>query len=317
MTTAVTSTVIDHSTDAGYNTWVSEIITMLFTTLGLTQTTDTGQTTGSGLTRPAVSTMNAYIVGRFNDTAQSTTPIFFRIDFGTGNSTSSPAMRLTVGGGSNGSGTITTPYTLTAMGVTNASAPSSTVTPYVTRACYNGTAGVFWFAWKVNAGGTTNQCLGGWIINRSADNTGAVTTDAVNIMTNSLSANTNGSTNSECYMCAFSHLTSIAYNVSSGGNSWPNPNHSYAPFLPSGFTLFSGNAQVLPAFQYTPVIGVTPWWGLALYSELGMGSTQTLTIVGSTSHTYINAGSLFGVTSTFGPQSLSMTSTWGIVALWE
>lgn len=313
MPTATLTTPIDHTTNAGYNAWVSELITLLFTTLGLTQTADTGQTNGTGLTVPATNTMNAYVVGRFNDTAQSTTPIFFRLDFGTGGGANYPQIRLTVGTGSNGSGTITGQATLTGMGITNNVAAASPTNPYITRACYNPTAGVFWLGWK--QGGNPSYpatCLAGLLICRSADSTGAVTTDAFNVLTNAGNANSNGSTNSSCYLTAYSHLTSASYN----GSPFPSTGHSFVPFLLTS-TIYSGNAQIFPAFQYTPVLGISPWWGLVVVSELGVGATTTAALVGTGTHTYINAGGVFGTDAGFGTQNLAVPSTYGNLMLWE
>lgn len=313
MTTATTTTPLDHTTDAGYNTWVSEIITMLFTTLGLTQTADTGQTNGSGLTRPGTSTVNAYIVGRFNDTAQSTNPIFFRIDFGTGGTTTTPAMRLTVGTGSNGSGTINGLTTLAACAMTVTGAASSNTTAYLTRACYNSTDGVFWLAWKYNSQGNANVTQGGCLIFRSADNTGAQTTDSTMIVTGGGSANgAPYAGSSAVFVQVISHLNNQAYTSA----PWPSSVHSFVTYGLTA-TLFSGNAQVFPEYQYTPVIGITPWWAIVVIADLGVGSTISATLVGTSAHTYINAGSVFGTTSTFGVNSLNINTTFGNLLPWE
>lgn len=313
MTTATTTTPLDHTTDAGYNTWVAEIITMLFTTLGLTQTADTGQTTGSGLTRPAVNTVNAYIIGRFNDSAQSTHPLFFRIDFGTGATTSTPAMRIQIGTGSSGAGVINGVTTLAGVAMTVAAAATSNTTPYTTRACYNATDGVFWLAWKYNSQGNANITQGGVLIYRSVDNTGAATTDSYHLVTGGSTANAGPyAASSAVFIQVVSHLSGLAYTTS----PWPSANHSFIPFN-VGVTLYSGNAQIMPEFQYTPVIGITNWWGMVLYAELGSGSTISATIVGTTAHTYINSAGMFGTSSTFGQMSLNINTTWGILVPWE
>jgi len=80
----------------------------LVTTGGWVVTSDTGQTLPSALTNPAAAnTKQGYRVYRMNDSLQATSPIFVRIDFGSGGAVSVFAIWITIGTGSNGSGTIT------------------------------------------------------------------------------------------------------------------------------------------------------------------------------------------------------------------
>ena len=125
MTTASTNTAIDHTSDAGFRTWVAEIITQLLA-VGLTQTADTGQINTASVTRPAINTMAGYAIFRFNDTLHATNPIFLKLQFGTGGSTTTPAMQLQVGRGSNGSGTLTGLTTANVACLMN-TAPTSTI----------------------------------------------------------------------------------------------------------------------------------------------------------------------------------------------
>lgn len=291
MTIASTSTVVDQTTDAAFRVWVAEIITMLFTTLGVTQTADTGQINTSTVTRAAVvNTAAGYVIGRFNDTAQATSPVFFKLEFGTGSTQpTNPAMWITVGTGSNGSGTITGTQTVrTALG--GFSTISSTITAYITRACYNTTAGVLWLNWKQGGTGTTQQSLAGFAIYRSADNTGAVTTDSVHLFACSTSAS---AATTIGQLQAVSYLNSTAYN-----NTSPFQGHNWG-FYPFDLTvsIFGSNAYVGPCFQYTPVPGITPWMGIAIQTEFPMNSTASITMVGSTPHTYVQCAGFGGLSS--------------------
>lgn len=310
MTTASTTTVLDQTSDAAFRTWVAEIITMFFTTLGLTQTSDTGQINTSTVTRAAViNTAAGYVIGRFNDAAQSTSPVFFKLEFGSGSTQpTAPAMWITVGTGSSGTGTITGVTTSrTAMG--SFGPQLSTTTAYVTRGCYNATAGFLGFIWKIAGIATaSSQAVSGFFLFRSADNTGAVTTDSVHLLASSGSASSSASGGT---MQVISYLTSTAYNSASpftGGSVW-----GFVPFALSN-TLFSGNTQLFPIFSYTPVVGITPWCGICLMSEFGLNSTDTFAVVGATTHTYISIGSLS--MSQFGNQSLT-AGTYGFFMLWE
>lgn len=312
MTTATTNTVLDHTSDAAFRVWVQEIITMLVTTLGVTQTGDTGQINTSTVTRPGTSTAGGYVILRFNDTAQSTTPIFIKLEFGTGAAAAAPKMWITVGSASNGTGTITG-VVMTRVSVTmDNTTPNSTSTPYVTRGCYNATAGFLGFVWKNGSGGTAAN-HGGFFIFRSADSTGAVTTDAFMLITNSSTAT--GITGSQGYMQVISNLTGVAYTAS----PWPSNTCTHMPF---GLfvTLYSSNGQVGPIFQFTPVLGITPWCALALVSEIAIGSTVTMTLIGATSHTFISVGGAFGNGSHFFQAYSVSPGTNGaitVMMLWE
>lgn len=313
MTTATTNTIIDHTSDAAFRVWVQEVITLLVTTLGLTQTADTGQINTSTVTRPATNTSGGYVILRFNDTAQSTSPIFFKLEFGTGQSANSPYMWITMGTSSNGSGTINGISCQRSSVTPNSNIPIAIITPYVTRACYNTTAGFLGFVWK-NGGFASGQNMGGFFIMRSADATGAVTTDAVQLICNTGSITGQGT--STGFSQVISQLTGLAYSTTT---PWPTNLNNMMPFnLVS--TLFSGNGSVGPFFQYTPVLGITPWCALALINELGVGSTSVMTLIGSTSHTYISVGNAFGG-GTIGFLALSTTPGTSqavtVMMLWE
>src|ERR1700761_4788031 len=109
MTTSTTSTVLDQTSDAGFRTWVAEVITQLVSVCGVTQTTYTGQINTSTVTRAGTTnTAAGYVILKFNDTLQATVPVFIKLEFGSGSTaTTSPQMWITIGAGSNGSGTLT------------------------------------------------------------------------------------------------------------------------------------------------------------------------------------------------------------------
>lgn len=309
MTTAATNTTVSMASNAAFQAWVAEIVTMLFTTLGVTQTADTGQINPATVTIPGTTQTSAgYVIGRFNDTAQSTSPIFFKLEFGTGSTTTIPALWITISTGSNGSGTLNgTVGTRVAAGPNQLSITSPGVTPYITRACYNAADGVLWLVWKNGGVGNTNQALGGFAIFRSNDNAGAVTTDAVALLTNSSTAT--GQNTGDAAIQYISYLTSTAYNGTNGTNA---TNWCAQP-LGTTVTLFGSNAQFGFVWQYTPVLGITNWAGIALVGEFAVGTTTPAIIVGSTTHTYIAVGGAFGTTQ-LGAQSPALAATGGTAA---
>lgn len=309
MTTASTNTTVSMASNAAFQAWVAEIVTMLFTTLGATQTADTGQINTSTVTIPGTTQTSAgYVIGRFNDTAQSTSPIFFKLEFGTGSTTIIPGLWITIATGSNGSGTLNgTVGTRVAAGPNQLSITGPGVTPYITRACYNTTDGVLWLVWKNGAVGNTNQSLGGFAIFRSNDSSGAVTTDAVALLTNSGTAT--GQNTGDAVIQYISYLTTTAYN---GTNGTSNTNWCCMP-LATTVTLFGTGSQYGIVWQYTPVLGISNWAAIALVGEFAVGSTVVSAIVGATTHTYIAVGGAFGTTQ-LGAQSPALAATGGTAA---
>jgi hypothetical protein len=103
MATATGLYVADNSSLTNFKSW-SQSISNAFSTFGWTQTSDTGQVNWSTIV--AVPSSNyVYEIWKANDTQASTCPIYVKIEYGF--NVSNVAIRLTVGTGSNGSGTIT------------------------------------------------------------------------------------------------------------------------------------------------------------------------------------------------------------------
>lgn len=152
MTTSSWSSAIDHSSDATFRAWGSDISTHL-AAIGLVQTADTGQINWTTATRPGVNTVAGYEIWRFNDSLQGSAPIFFKLEYGTDSLATRPMVFITVGTGSNGSGTITgTSSTRTKCSQSVASIISA-VANYPSYAC--AVPGGAWIAFKVGAGNTT------------------------------------------------------------------------------------------------------------------------------------------------------------------
>jgi hypothetical protein len=166
MATATATVVCDNSTLANFKSW-AQAISSAFSTLGWTQTADTGQVNWSTIASVPSSTY-VYEIWEAADSASSTTPIFVKFEYGF--SSASVAFRVTVGSGSNGSGTITGsvigPWATT--GLANQGA--------TTFNCYfSGDAGTFrLMMWQTFTLGCT--VFG---IERSRDTSGAETTDYV------------------------------------------------------------------------------------------------------------------------------------------
>lgn len=101
------SAAMTNATDAQFREWGKAISDSL-QAVGIVKTADSGQIDWAAVSAPtAANTQMGYEIYRFNDTLQSTAPVFIKLSFGSGSSTSYPALWISVGTGSNGSGTIT------------------------------------------------------------------------------------------------------------------------------------------------------------------------------------------------------------------
>jgi hypothetical protein len=321
MTTASTNTVLDHTTDAGFRTWGNELMTALITTLGLTQTADTGQLAFpmTVTTRPAINTAAGYYILRFNDTLQATTPIFIKVEVGTGASAAVPALWITVGTGSNGSGTLTGASTRIYCG--NSSAVTSTVTNFVSRACYNPAQGVLWIDWK-QAAAAANTDYFSFLIHRSVDNTGAPTATAVGFQgqsTTNAASGANG-TPFQWYNAATTVWLGPVNGTPVGVTYTEWCATPYQTAAGGGSTIVGTAGQVFPCFQYAPTasapaLGVTNAHAVCLQAEIAIGATVTLTILGSTSLTYI-AGMATSTSMAFKGLGISTTG-FAYLRLWQ
>ena len=92
--------------NADARTCLGHIMT-LFTSAGLVQTSDTGQTTTSTYVTPGANSDGGYLIYRFNDSVQSTDPLFIKVFVGAGNPTANLRLRIQLGQGTNGAGTLT------------------------------------------------------------------------------------------------------------------------------------------------------------------------------------------------------------------
>jgi hypothetical protein len=279
---------------------------MMVTTLGLTQIVDASQLTFplTSTVRPGTNTSAGYIILRFNDSLQGTTPVYFKVDFGTGSVSAGVGLWITPATGATGSG-----GTLTGAGtkvsVSSGGTPVSTVTNYTTRGCYNATQGAFWIDWKQNAQ-ATNTAIGGFGIYRSVDNTGAPTGTAIGVQGNGTTSTfvTTGGTPWQWY-----NASSAAWVGPANSGGFTYTSWAFVPFGTGGSapsTLEGTAGQVFPAFQYAPTasvpgFGVTNQIAMANLAEITLGSTVSLTILGSTTLTYIAGqvpnASLTGVTT--------------------
>lgn len=164
MATATFSAPGNSSTVAAFRAWGLALSDAL-TAVGLLKTADTGQIDWATVPVPSgTNVKSGYEVRVFADALQATAPLFFRIDYGGGTGTNAPGIWLTVGKGSNGTGSIT-----------NVVVPEQTFhcgTPGgVTGNSYVSSGDASMLAMSLWAGTNANTA----IIDRSRDKNGAAT----------------------------------------------------------------------------------------------------------------------------------------------
>lgn len=286
------STVFNGTTDAGFRAWGQEFHDALVA-VGLLQTADTGQANWTTATRPADGAATVYEIWQLNDAMQATRPLFMRIEYSMRyGPVGDPQMYITVGTGTNGSGTIT--------GVLFARQPlhesanaGNTTTPYLSNFC--AVNGAFWFAYKrgytPQANRTTLFYFG---IMRSVDDTGAPNGDGVTFYR----AKDDGT---GLQASQWSYLTNSAYAESKAMS-----------MIVGGATnsLVGTSPQVYKHYTRTPRVRPNPFALTVIRNELAANTVITgLSVVGATAHDYLCLGDAApqpAINATLGVHDLAM-----------
>ncbi len=93
--------------DAGFRV-IGAAINAAILAVNIVQTSDTGQINWASVTKPSVAwTQSGYEIYRFNDTLQSTKPVFFKLYYGCGPNSAYLSLWLQVGTGTDGAGNLT------------------------------------------------------------------------------------------------------------------------------------------------------------------------------------------------------------------
>lgn len=211
MTAVSASTASSSSSSANFRARVKAGISDLLKGTGaLTQTADTGQIDlVAGTFTPTINTSGGYEIFYLNDSLHATKPVYVKIEYGWGNAdTANPQVWLTIGSGSNGSGTLTGNLSSrrAALAGQGTAWGSSTV-----HMCYaNGAtadSAVVWAGWW--GGASYAGTLGGglFIIERSRDADGTPNANGVYITTAGCGE---GGTTTDCLRFTPSGLTHAA-----------------------------------------------------------------------------------------------------------
>jgi hypothetical protein len=293
MATSQFTTPIDSDTDANFRAWGGQISAQL-AAIGLTQAADTGQidwtTVNVNYTYPF---KIGYEIWSFNDAAQSTAPIFIRLDYGA-SSAEAPVMFITVGNATDGAGTITgafksTPYQFMGLSTTFGSAWPSFL-------CYKAASGFLGVALKI---GSQVPYGTGFYITRTNDTAGNVTADGWNMYC----SGTPGQS------LQLYHQNLVAGEQLPASGTVQNANVATWP-LSLTSSAAGGSIQAIPLFALQPAIQVNAQLCVIINAEVPYGNQFTLNIVGSTPRNFI------AVSSTGFPTPAG-SGTYGLAMIWE
>lgn len=141
--------------DADWQALVT-LLSAALTTVGFIKSADTGQINPATTTRPTSGSYAGYEIRYFNDSLHATKPVYTKLEYGRGGSNAQNALviRVTVGSGTNGSGTITGTTYFAQLGVPSQNNVGSTGTyqwyiagddGYIAIAAARGMPGGQWF----------------------------------------------------------------------------------------------------------------------------------------------------------------------------
>jgi hypothetical protein len=282
----------NNSVTAQWQAWVNEFDAALIA-YGWLRSGDTGEASmPTAVTRPTTTaTWPIWVVYKMNDSLQSTTAVYMRIDYGTGGQVDTPSIKFQITiGGTNGSGTLT--GNVSTQQTFSGQSPPSTATPFRT----SGSSSSFrLLAWTKVAGQSWAIC-----VERDKDSSGADTTSGVNYVVAWCSNNVSGVGLASQYLAL------------SGGNGLLDTSRFYAMITSSPsqtWNSLTGVAPIRTSFGpfRNPMIGIV----MTARPDFADGVTNPVTIYGAT-HTY-----MMGALNTTGQSLNQWNSDSGLGILWE
>ncbi len=221
--------------DDNFRAWGS-YISSRFAAVGLIQTSDTGQVNWTTAANPgATNTYPHYEVWRFNDALQATAPVFFKIFYGEGSGTDTPAIGISFGTGSDGSGNLTG-TTSTLMRTTSAAGAGSTTVV--------GSGSTNRFSFNNNTGSSAGMLFG---FERTKDSVGNDTSEGIVYFAN-------GSTNFGNVGSTATSARTLYWNPNTGTVVESAASSSLAALFPwqSSF-VFGAQTGIAPVFAERPL----------------------------------------------------------------
>lgn len=264
--TATTTTPFAQSTDAEFRLWAQWIHDKL-DAAGWVNTSDTGQINLTTVAKPAAAnTSQGYEIWRMADALQATNPVFMKIEYGSGGAATVPAVWVTIGTASNGSGTLT--GNVSTRTQTTAAAGDSTAR----NSYFSGNTDRFVFA--IMADSTVTQSSGIIFgVERTKDSTGANSTEGAH------------------FFCIGPSTTITSSQMMTFSGSMPPADALFLSGLQAGTTgVFGSDAYTFPIYPNgfyprNPIMNAVGYFAADLTREVSI----TLDIYGA-NHTYLPVG---------------------------
>lgn len=251
MAKRIYSTAIETASDAGFQAWTTELYNELVAA-GLVQTSDTGQlNVPVSASVPGNNTAAGYWVFRFDDALQGSAPIYLKIEVGLATNNQRPGIWVTVGTGSNGSGTITGTVVSRRAIVNSTENLASTSTPYPTY--INHEEGFFGFCFKIGSASGGRAWL---FVCRTVDDLGAPTADGYAVFAQNVTASDG--------FAAFGKWG--GYSASDTAKAWTS-----VPGVLSSSAVGS-DYQAFKVYGAFPEVRIVPQLVVVLNSELSLGN---------------------------------------------
>jgi hypothetical protein len=282
---------IQHTTDAFFRAWGSDL-SASFAEVGLVKTADTGQIDWTTVLRPTTTdTAAGYEIWRYTDST-----VFLKIEYGTRNSSGTPGLWLTVGQGSNGSGTLT--GAVSARTVCASGSTSTLNSPGTSRQSFlvykDGFFGFVGYRFGLGAGGAGPVAM--MAVARTTNSSGAPDSRGVTVYwkTTSLTGHP--------VVQAVNFQTGVASPVNTGGSF---------VVIPMGITssIVGSDTQCFIHWTALPLVLPNPYAATTITSEVPAGSTFTTTLIGTTPRTYLVPDSAV--------EGSALGSAYSFAMLWE
>lgn len=289
MTTRTYTSVFDHSSDAGFRAWGSEFASNL-ASVGMVQTADTGQINWSTVTSSAPNTAAGYEIWHTSDSS-----LYFKFEYGTGSGASYPMMWVTVGTGSNGSGTLTGQTCTRGTFFVAGTAAFSTSTAYTTY--MSASADHFALTYKIGAFAGSYP-FGFLTVGKSVASSGAVSSVGYGVL--SLS---------NTWTIA---LQSVRTAATAATYARQTSMYAAVPGLPTS-SLDGADIQAYLIWLNLPRALPFAWSAFFLQAELVPYNTVSCALVGTTTRTYLVLGQLVAGDVMIGLNA----STYSLLMIWE
>jgi hypothetical protein len=263
------------STNSGFRSMGSTINSIL-SGIGLTQTADTGQINWTTVNAPTSTNQTmGYEIWRFNDTLQSTAPIFMKFKYSSASSqVTSPVIYFSLGTGSDGAGNLNGQYiTDIQTGYLSYGSDQNFAAPLRSNACYNTTYGVMWFSlWRYFQSSSTANMFN-FYIGRSSDLTsGLPNGDGVSV--GCTAAGSNSANTFKSYVFS----TGAVFTIGSQAYSIPG----------AYLGLVSGGSQIWRPMGAYPDGRAHSWLGETRVDQIADGTQFSTALIGSTSLNFMS-----------------------------